>query len=140
MMLDSEMNLELNKKFGVQLNDSSATVAETSDIYDAYVNAPGNIHNHQLSLVRKVKYPLFNSKSLDCNSDKDAKDCPYHQDQKKFKLINGGHFISDSSFLKDEEIPEMLELFASFLDVDPTKHAHENASDIGAFGYLPNII
>ena len=42
--------------------------------------------------------------------------------------------------VKDEEIPDLLDLFASFLEVDPTKHDHKNASDVGIYHYLPNII
>ena len=134
---EAEMSVELNAKFGVQLNDKSATFGETLDIYEAYINSPDNIHDHHLRLVReKIKFPLFASTTLD---DVDPQ-CPISKTGKKFNLKNGGRFISDSSLVKDEELPEILDLFASFLEVDPKKHVHENKSDIGQFGYLPNVI
>ena len=131
------MNVELNEKFGVQLNDSSATFSETLDIYDAYVSSPDNIHDRQMELVwEKVKYPLFPTSTLDSNNN----ECPIIRTGKSFKLKNGGRFISDSTLVKDEEVAEILHLFSSFLEVDPSKHDHENNSDIGSYSYLPNII
>ena len=134
-----EMSKVLNEKFGLQLNDKTASFSETLDLYDAYISSPNNIHDHQMDLVKKkVKFPLFASSLLDSNMD--ATDSPIFKPGKIFKLKNGGCFISDPSFIKDEEIPEILDLFASFLEVDPTKHVHKSDSDIGQFGYLPNII
>ena len=137
-LTESEMSKELNEKFGVQF-DRTASVTETMDIYDTYVSSPDNMHDHHLSLVRKVKYPLFPSNILDDYNDNEG-DCPIMKTGKRFKFKNGGRFISDKSIVSDEEIPDILDLFASFLEVDPSKHAHTNVSDIGPFGYLPNMI
>lgn len=78
------MNVELNEKFGVQLNDRTATLVVMLDLYDAYVNSPDNIHDRHINLGRKkVKYPLFASEALEC---KDSSDCPIIKVGKKFKL------------------------------------------------------
>ena len=51
--------------------------------------------------------------SLESNTN--ASDAPILKSGKTFKLKNGGRFISDPTFIKDEEIPEILDLFTSFL-------------------------
>ena len=136
---ESEMNAELNQKFGLQLNDRSAIFSETLDIYDAYISSPDNIHDRQMECVRKkVKFPLFPSKSLDCDNDDGSG--PIIRNGKVFKLKNGGRFISDTELIKDEEVAQVLDLFASFLEVDPSKHIHESPSDVGQYHYLPNMI
>lgn len=75
---EAEMTKALNANFGVQLNYKSATFSETLDIYDAYVNSPDNIHDRNMDLVKKkVLFPLFSTSIL----------------------------ISDSSLIKDEDLP-----------------------------------
>ena len=52
MLIGSEMKLELNERCGLHLNDKSARVGETMDVYNVYVDATGSIHGHHLSFVK----------------------------------------------------------------------------------------
>ena len=110
MVSESEMTNTLNQRFGLQLNDHTATLGETMDIYGTYVSSPDNIHDHHMQLIRKkVKYPLFASTSLDCE---DPATDPFMKTEKSFRLKNGGRFISDPSL---SEMKRFLNTSISFL-------------------------
>ena len=40
----------------------------------------------------------------------------------------------------NEEVADVMNLFASFLEVDPSKHVHESPSNVDQYYYLPNTI
>ena len=64
------MTRDLSEKFGIQI-DPSASIAETTDIYNTYISSPQNNWTHHLNIVQKrVKFPVLSSQSL-CNHNKD---------------------------------------------------------------------
>jgi hypothetical protein len=133
-----EMIREMNEKFRMQI-DSSASVAETTDIYNTYISSPDNIWNHHLNLIReKVKFPVLPANLLNDNNDSDI--IKMQKIGRPFYFSDGGRFISDPELVSNEMIPSVLSLFSSILEHNEKKMVHQSDSDIGEYTHLPTML
>ena len=134
-----EMTRDLSEKFGIQI-DPSASIAETTDIYNTYISSPQNNWTHHLNIVQKrVKFPVLPSQSL-CNHNNDNDFGMKKIGTSSFNFCDGGRFISDADQIPNEMLPGILNLFRSILEHDEAKLIHQVDSDVGEYSHLPTML
>ena len=127
----------LNVKYGLQL-DPTADISDTMDIYDTYISSPDNSSRDAIHLnlaTQRVKYPVLPANALDKSKNEHIK-----RFGDGIHLDEGGRFISDKSTISDEQLPDVINLVASFIINDKNKIAHKTNSDVGVYDHLPTSI
>lgn len=126
----NEMRRELNKNYSLQLGES-LSLAETIEIYDAYISSPSvTRNNHHSQVKEKVKFPLLPSSAITQNH-------PKIKIIGEFPISEGGRFISNKKLVSDANLAKMMDLLASFVAYDESALVHSAKSDIGRFGFYP---
>lgn len=126
----NEMRRQLNKNNALQISDK-LSIAQTIELYDAYIASPSNPRKgHQDAVRNNVKYPLLPSKALDGK----------HSDMRSigsFEISDGGNFISNKDLVSDENLAAVMDLMSSFVRYDNSKLVHTSSNDVGRYGYFP---
>ena len=129
-----EMKKVLNERSGLQLSARDISPAEIMDLYEMYVSSPNNNRDviHLANATKRIKYPVFASNCIDDESF-------FRPISSEFPFSEGGRFLSNPNTVSDENIPQVLDLFASLLTYDegliPKNDENNQSVYVGEYGF-----
>jgi hypothetical protein len=125
----NDMERELNKNFGVQL-DAGSSLAETVDIYHTYMSCPlNNRLRHLLAIEQKVIYPLLSADEMDSLDILGQVD-----------MLHGGRFLNSNELVKDNDLVGVMLFLSTCLEHDDKKLVHTSNSDVGRYSHFPTML